>query len=621
MSLAALMLVPPIAGVLLVSTLSWYLHNEMVDRFIEMSASWMSTLIHETSNAPLSYFMSVENKKEVNRALSVLTRSPSVFAAEVRNVDGGIIARYQNPNLPLKDGIQIRESREKLYYIMDGEDPADEEDRALVGEVLYQLTPSMMHSKTLKLQTQYRYLLGCLVLLVILSILLAAHYTLKPIREICEAINRLALGENDTQVNTNSIAREMRVIQSRVNQLASSLRDSSRSLSEKEAVLEERREFDRHTESVVGASAKGLSDPLQVIVEQLRVNCDAKPGAKGKQLIDPKLILESAEELQVTLLAMMGKLSELRVSSDLTEITLEDYFQGKRNQYDGRFRLRGLELLEQSKSEMDSSIYKFDVRLVDIVLGKVLENALMYTREGMATLEWSVESTNGVHRLSIVVRDTGRGIEKREMEHVFEAFWRSADVMSEGVPGNGLGLYIAQEIAVTLGGSISVESEVSYGSRFNITLPIERQEHNTGGLAKTALLIGVKSRDRKAINRVLVEQKMVVIHADTSIEGLVMMSDQAFDFMIADESISNPSIDTLIENIKKLEMYVEIGVITAARGRYGNGIQPIERKNREAGLIALLTPKAGPLEQVAAPVDYTLKKRFEVDRDAEKNGD
>jgi signal transduction histidine kinase len=74
--------------------------------------------------------------------------------------------------------------------------------------------------------------------------------------------------------------------------------------------------------------------------------------------------------------------------------------------------------------------------------------------------------------VTVEVTDTGIGISVTDQAHVFSAFHRSTNPNALSVPGTGLGLPIAQRIAESHGGTLSVSSELGRGSTFTFTLPL-----------------------------------------------------------------------------------------------------------------------------------------------------
>ena len=96
------------------------------------------------------------------------------------------------------------------------------------------------------------------------------------------------------------------------------------------------------------------------------------------------------------------------------------------------------------------------------VISNLLANAFRWTPDG-GRVELGVISANGA--VTIQVSDTGPGIGPEERERIFRPFY------SQDGRGTGLGLPIARELAVALGGRVELESEVGRGSRFRLVLP------------------------------------------------------------------------------------------------------------------------------------------------------
>jgi signal transduction histidine kinase len=99
----------------------------------------------------------------------------------------------------------------------------------------------------------------------------------------------------------------------------------------------------------------------------------------------------------------------------------------------------------------------------------LLSNAAKYTpNEGRVAFKVASSAKD----IQISVEDTGYGISEAELPKLFTKFYRSADVRIRDVPGSGLGLAFAQEVARLHGGKLTVHSELDKGSQFTLIIPI-----------------------------------------------------------------------------------------------------------------------------------------------------
>ena len=107
-----------------------------------------------------------------------------------------------------------------------------------------------------------------------------------------------------------------------------------------------------------------------------------------------------------------------------------------------------------------------DVGLMSRLVQNLVENACKYTPEG-GRITVSLSARDG--ELELSVADTGQGIAKRDLPHIWERFWQADP--SRGVDkGSGLGLAMVKQIAEAHGGRLSVVSEPGKGSRFTFTM-------------------------------------------------------------------------------------------------------------------------------------------------------
>jgi len=109
-----------------------------------------------------------------------------------------------------------------------------------------------------------------------------------------------------------------------------------------------------------------------------------------------------------------------------------------------------------------------DTQAIGRVLNNLISNALRHTPAGG---EISLHARRTGSGVEVIIRDTGEGIQARDIPHIFDRFYRGEKSRNRGTGGAGLGLAIARGIVRAHGGDIMVESESGKGTQFTFTIP------------------------------------------------------------------------------------------------------------------------------------------------------
>lgn len=118
-----------------------------------------------------------------------------------------------------------------------------------------------------------------------------------------------------------------------------------------------------------------------------------------------------------------------------------------------------------------------DLHSIQRIIGNLLENAIKFTEKGYIMV--AVESSsikNDVASLQISVEDSGIGISKTDLAHIFDRFYRLAPSYVGHCKGMGLGLSIVKQLTDQLNGTLSVNSQAGKGTTFSCTLPFKLTE-------------------------------------------------------------------------------------------------------------------------------------------------
>lgn len=125
---------------------------------------------------------------------------------------------------------------------------------------------------------------------------------------------------------------------------------------------------------------------------------------------------------------------------------------------------RGIDLRWQVPTE--PLFIRGDVRGMQRVVANLLDNAVKYTPAGGRV---DLQVSASAEEVTLMVSDSGVGIDEDAMRHVFDRFYRGD--ASRSTPGSGLGLSLAHAIVTAHHGRITVTSQPNMGSRFLVALP------------------------------------------------------------------------------------------------------------------------------------------------------
>lgn len=156
------------------------------------------------------------------------------------------------------------------------------------------------------------------------------------------------------------------------------------------------------------------------------------------------------------------KIQNKKMELTLSEFELTRYLKEWARTFESIATKRKIkvELITPAPIRLCADIYK-----VERICYNLLSNALKYTSEG-GSITIKAKSTD--ETVEICIKDTGKGIAKEDLKHIFDRFYQ---VRNSNKDGTGIGLAIVKAFTELQGGTAKVESEVGKGSEFTITLP------------------------------------------------------------------------------------------------------------------------------------------------------
>ena len=134
----------------------------------------------------------------------------------------------------------------------------------------------------------------------------------------------------------------------------------------------------------------------------------------------------------------------------------------------------------EKKINMDISLDKVtitaDEELMDQVWINLIHNSIKFTPQGGTISIAACKS--GENSIIVKIRDTGIGMEKDTLMHIFERFYKADQSRNRMAGGNGLGLSIVKKIIDLHKSDIQVQSEFGVGTKFTVTLSEKSLEEN-----------------------------------------------------------------------------------------------------------------------------------------------
>ena len=188
----------------------------------------------------------------------------------------------------------------------------------------------------------------------------------------------------------------------------------------------------------------------------------------------------------------LSKIEAGRVVLNPANIDLHSLLSDIQMMFSERTQSKNLQFLCEKDDDLPQFIYVDESKLRQIFLN-LIGNALKFTEEGgIAVRVRVVTAANSTKMLVVEVQDSGPGILPEEMEILFRPFEQTSSGINKG-SGTGLGLALSQELALLMGGDISVTSEIGKGSIF--TFQVEINVGNADSIEKSSPkgVIGIES--------------------------------------------------------------------------------------------------------------------------------
>lgn len=212
------------------------------------------------------------------------------------------------------------------------------------------------------------------------------------------------------------------------------------------------------------------------------------------------------------------------------------------------------------------------------ILNNLVGNAVKFTDRGSVTVSASSSRINErEHRVCIVIRDTGVGIDPARVKELFQPFSQLDTSSGRRFGGTGLGLAISHRLAEAMAGTLSVESELGKGAAFTLSLvleegePVASAEHASepalAHLEGRILLVEDNETNQFVAKRLLEKLGCSVDIADNGAEGVRRAMLRHYDVILMDfhmPEMIGPEAAKLIRGSRNPNAITPIVALTAS---------------------------------------------------------
>lgn len=295
-------------------------------------------------------------------------------------------------------------------------------------------------------------ILGCVFLTGSIVFLVIADIIVKPLTRLTNAIKELSNGNYNVRVDN--------VGQDEISKLNQGFNQMARQLAKQDETRQKFISDISHEFQTPLTSIQGFAN----ILKEEDLPKEQRVKYADIILYNSKRLSSLAKNmLQLTLL------DREEIELELTNYSLVEQMNRVISTQENQAMEKNIEIVfEMPKKEI---FIEGDEQRLEQVWTNIISNAIKYTNEGgLITITMKKNSKD----IEVSIEDTGIGMSKEVVSHIFERFYR--EDKARNVEGNGLGLAIVKSIVDLHHGKIDILSQVDVGTNFIVRLPIEKQK-------------------------------------------------------------------------------------------------------------------------------------------------
>ena len=388
----------------------------------------------------LSHILLMESRD--NTDVVITDRAGKILATSSQHLDIKAYLQKLGASVPY-DGRVLENNWQDEKYIATVS-PIQKQQKTIGYVFMFQNTDSI-HALMERLNKHFLIVGLVSGLVTIVVIIVLSRKLARPLIEMKEATLKMSNGDFTVDLSTNG--------QDELSDLANAIQLLSDDLNH---LREERKEF-------LSSIAHELRTPITFIkgYTDILYKRDLSERDRQKYL---RIIIEETNRLSrlIKELFDLAKMDENAFVINKECLHLDDFVASIEAKLRPAFHEKHIDLFVQCEAGL--TLLADTIRLEQIILN-LLNNALTYCSSGDSTF-LQVERNNDC--VSIIIKDTGKGIPQKDLPYIFERFYRVDKSRTRANGGLGLGLAIVKELVQAHGGEITVVSEENKGTTFKL---------------------------------------------------------------------------------------------------------------------------------------------------------
>ena len=390
----------------------------------------------------------INNDLRVVKDTYGISENKTIISEEVvRCIKGENTSRYDKNNGYVEMTIPITET----VTLEDGKADTEAKKEIVRGVMLVSASTDTIGA-TLEILSRKALLVEVIVILVIIMIsILAAKELFKPFEKITEALNQAQEGYTDDPISVTDCLETEHIGEA-----------FNRVLGRMKMLDTSRQEF-----------VSNVSHELRTPITSMKVLADSLISQKDVPVeLYQEFMTDIAEEIDredkiITDLLSLVKMDRTAADLNISEVDIDALVELIMRRLRPIAQKRDVEVVYESVRPVTAAV---DEVKLTLVISNLVENAVKYNKEH----GWVKVKLDADHQyFTVEVADSGVGIPRDSLEHIYERFYRVDKSRSREIGGTGLGLAITRSAILMHRGTIKAESIEGEGTTFTIRIPLK----------------------------------------------------------------------------------------------------------------------------------------------------